>query len=140
MTSTGTSELATVRSLVRVPVTITWDRLAALFFCFCSALLDCCALDCGAFVAGLEYATSKEALIAGKPSAAFFEGALRSLGNPPAGDVAVIGDDLWSDVEGAQRAGLRGWLVRTGKFRQDVLAASGIVPDRILSGLSALTG
>jgi HAD superfamily hydrolase (TIGR01458 family) len=97
-------------------------------------------LDCGAFVAGLEYATGREALIAGKPSADFFRGALRSLGNPPAEDVAMIGDDLWSDVEGAQRAGLRGWLVRTGKFRADALAASGIVPDRILSGLATLTG
>ena len=34
----------------------------------------------------------------------------------------MIGDDLWADVAGAQRAGLAGWLVRTGKFRQDVLA------------------
>ena len=36
--------------------------------------------------------------------------------------VAMVGDDLWSDVQGAQRAGLQGWLVRTGKFREDVLA------------------
>ena len=35
ITSTGTSELDCVRSLVRVPVTITCDRLTASFFCFC---------------------------------------------------------------------------------------------------------
>ena len=33
----------------------------------------------------------------------------------------MVGDDLWSDVEGAQRAGLQGWLVRTGKFREAAL-------------------
>ena len=46
----------------------------------------------------------------------------------PPGPPAMVGDDLWSDVEGAQRAGLQGWLVRTGKFREYVLRSSGIGP------------
>ena len=50
----------------------------------------------------------------------------------------MIGDDIWSDVQGAQRAGLQGWLVRTGKFREDVLAASGVQPDRVLASLAEL--
>ena len=50
----------------------------------------------------------------------------------------MVGDDLWSDVEGAQRAGLQGWLVRTGKFREDTLRASGITPDRILASVADL--
>jgi phospholysine phosphohistidine inorganic pyrophosphate phosphatase len=50
----------------------------------------------------------------------------------------MVGDDLWSDVEGAQRAGLQGWLVRTGKFREDVLRAASIAPDRILSSVADL--
>ena len=33
----------------------------------------------------------------------------------------MIGDDLESDVAGGQSAGMRGILVRTGKFRQDTL-------------------
>ena len=41
----------------------------------------------------------------------------------------MVGDDLWSDVEGAQRAGLQGWLVRTGKFREDTLRGTGITPQ-----------
>jgi len=49
-----------------------------------------------------------------------------------------VGDDLWADIEGAQRAGLAGWLVRTGKFREEVLRTSGIRPDRILSSVAAL--
>ena len=50
----------------------------------------------------------------------------------------MIGDDLWSDVRGAQDAGLRGWLVRTGKFREDALRESGVVPDRILASVADL--
>jgi ribonucleotide monophosphatase NagD (HAD superfamily) len=50
----------------------------------------------------------------------------------------MVGDDLWSDVEGAQRAGLQGWLVRTGKYRESVLQESGIRPDRILDSIAAL--
>jgi ribonucleotide monophosphatase NagD (HAD superfamily) len=50
----------------------------------------------------------------------------------------MVGDDLWSDVQGAQRAGLQGWLVRTGKYREAVLHESGISPDRILDSIAAL--
>ena len=50
----------------------------------------------------------------------------------------MVGDDLWSDVQGAQRAGLQGWLVRTGKFREDVLRPGSVVPDRVLESVAAL--
>lgn len=97
------------------------------------------ALDAGPFVAGLEYATARAAILAGKPSPEFFRAAVASL---PAGSaemgLAMIGDDLWSDVRGAQEAGYRGWLVRTGKFREDALQESGIVPDRILESITDL--
>jgi len=97
------------------------------------------ALDAGPFVAGLEYATSRAAILAGKPSPEFFRAAVASL---PAGSaesgLAMIGDDLWSDVRGAQEAGYRGWLVRTGKFREDALQESGIIPDRILESITDL--
>jgi ribonucleotide monophosphatase NagD (HAD superfamily) len=50
----------------------------------------------------------------------------------------MVGDDLWSDVEGAQRAGLQGWLVRTGKYQEMALRESGILPDRILESVAEL--
>ena len=96
------------------------------------------ALDAGPFVAALEYAAGATAAVAGKPSAAFFGAAVRSLGLAADRAVAMVGDDLWSDVQGAQRAGLQGWLVRTGKFREDTLRASGITPDRILASVAEL--
>jgi len=99
---------------------------------------DRLALDAGPFVAGLEYAAGTTALVAGKPSPAFFAAALASLGLESSDHAAMVGDDLWSDVQGAQRAGLQGWLVRTGKFRADALEASGILPDRILSSVAEL--
>jgi phospholysine phosphohistidine inorganic pyrophosphate phosphatase len=97
------------------------------------------ALDAGPFVAGLEYATSRSAILAGKPSPEFFRAAVASLppGAAEAG-IAMIGDDVWSDVRGAQDAGYRGWLVRTGKFREEALRESGVAPDRILNSVADL--
>jgi phospholysine phosphohistidine inorganic pyrophosphate phosphatase len=96
------------------------------------------ALDAGPFVAALEFATDRIATVAGKPSPSFFAAALESLGGVPASSVAMVGDDLWSDVAGAQRAGLQGWLVRSGKYRGSVLEDSGIRPDRILDSAAEL--
>jgi phospholysine phosphohistidine inorganic pyrophosphate phosphatase len=99
------------------------------------------ALDAGPFVAALEYATGKTATVCGKPSAAFYRAALASLGSRAQQrpkDAVMVGDDLWGDVEGAQRAGLTAWMVRTGKFRDDAVAQSGIAPDRIISSVAEL--
>ena len=96
------------------------------------------ALDAGPFVAGLEFASGKSARVEGKPSPDFFQAALRSLGIIRRESVAMVGDDLWSDVQGAQNAGLQGWLVRTGKYRPTGMEESGIRPDRILDSIAAL--
>jgi phospholysine phosphohistidine inorganic pyrophosphate phosphatase len=96
------------------------------------------ALDAGPFVTGLEYAVGRPAVVAGKPSRHFFEAALGGLPGIAAREVAMVGDDLWSDVQGAQQAGLQGWLVQTGKFRLDVLAGGDIVPDRVLASVALL--
>jgi phospholysine phosphohistidine inorganic pyrophosphate phosphatase len=99
---------------------------------------DQLALDAGPFVAALEFASGRSALVAGKPSAAFYSAALKSLGLEASASAAMIGDDLWSDIQGAQQAGLQGWLVRTGKYRESVLRDSGIRPDRILDSIAEL--
>ncbi|MQA88755.1 MAG: TIGR01458 family HAD-type hydrolase [Gemmatimonas sp.] len=85
-------------------------------------------LDAGPLVAALEYATGQTATIVGKPNGEFFDLAVRALGVKP-GRAVLIGDDIEADVGGAQRAGLRGGLVRTGKFREEALASSGVTPD-----------
>jgi HAD superfamily hydrolase (TIGR01458 family) len=94
-------------------------------------------LDAGPFVAALEYASGREAAVVGKPSPAFFELAAASLGCDKE-HIAVVGDDVEADVAGAQAAGMLGVLVRTGKFREDHLRRSGVVPDRVLDSVASL--
>jgi HAD superfamily hydrolase (TIGR01458 family) len=94
-------------------------------------------LDVGPFVVALEYASGRAATLVGKPSAEFFRLALSALG-VAAGEAAVVGDDLEGDVGGAQSAGMRGVLVRTGKFREDALAASPIRPDAVIASLAQI--
>jgi len=96
---------------------------------------DGLVLDQGPFVAALEHASGKEAILVGKPAPTFYRAALSALGLPAA-QVAVIGDDLEAEVVGAQAAGMRGILVRTGKFREDELARSSARPDEILDSLA----
>ena len=74
------------------------------------------SLDAGPFVAALEYGSGKTATLVGKPSPAFFTAAAGELGLPPE-RIAVVGDDLESDVAGARAAGMIGVAVRTGKYR-----------------------
>lgn len=76
------------------------------------------SLDAGAFVAALEYASERRAVVLGKPAPPFFETAAASM-NLALGEVAMIGDDAEADVAGALRAGVaQGYLVRTGKYEK----------------------
>ena len=74
------------------------------------------SLDAGPFVRALEYAAGAEAIILGKPSPAFFHAAISQLGCRP-GEVLMVGDDVFTDVNGALKAGLKAALVQTGKYR-----------------------
>jgi len=94
-------------------------------------------LSAGPFVAALAYATGKEALCVGKPSPGFFSIALEGLGIPGS-DAAMVGDDIETDIGGAQRFGIQGILVRTGKFREDLLASSGVLPDLVIDSVADL--
>jgi HAD superfamily hydrolase (TIGR01458 family) len=94
-------------------------------------------LDVGAFVAAFEYATGREATLVGKPSRPMFEAAARSMGLPLA-DVAMVGDDLQADIGGSQALGIRGFMVRTGKYRRAEVEASEIEPDRVIASVASL--
>ncbi|MGZ3631051.1 MAG: HAD-IIA family hydrolase [Candidatus Limnocylindrales bacterium] len=98
-------------------------------------------LDAGAFVVGLEFATRRRALVAGKPSRAFFHEAVRQLGLAPA-QVAIVGDDLGNDVAGGRRAGLRAVWVRSGRHDLAELAARAAqgapLPDAVAADLAAV--
>jgi HAD superfamily hydrolase (TIGR01458 family) len=93
------------------------------------------SLDAGPFVAALEYATGQEAEVVGKPSPAFFELALGELG-VPADRAAMVGDDVEADVGGALDAGLAGVLVRTGKYRDELVRRSRIDPTATVDSIA----
>ncbi len=93
--------------------------------------------DIGLFVAGLEYVTGQTASIMGKPAPAFFQRVLDSVGASPAQSL-LVGDDIDSDVGGAQAMGICGVLVKTGKYRQAYADQSAIRPDGLLDSLAAL--
>jgi HAD superfamily hydrolase (TIGR01458 family) len=94
-------------------------------------------LDAGAFVAGLEYAAGVEAEVVGKPSRVYFEAALAALGAQPE-EAWMVGDDVDSDVGGGKAVGMRGVLVRTGKFTEEALAAADPKPDAVVGSLAEL--
>jgi HAD superfamily hydrolase (TIGR01458 family) len=96
-------------------------------------------LDAGAFVAGLEYAADTQAEVVGKPTAAYFEAALAELDAAP-GEALMVGDDVEADIGGAKRLGMKGVLVRTGKFRPAALREADPQPDGVIDSIADLPG
>ena len=63
------------------------------------------------------------------------------MGDP--GGVVMVGDDMYSDVLGAQKTAITGVLVRTGKFLPEQLDALvkdefGQVPDHVIDSIADL--
>ena len=96
---------------------------------------DGLSLDVGPFVAALEYATGRASTVVGKPAHEFFEQVLESAA-VGADEAAIVGDDIESDIGGALDAGLGAILVRTGKYREDHVSASGITPTATVNSIS----
>lgn len=94
-------------------------------------------LDAGAFLAGLEQAAGVQAEVTGKPAAAFFATALASLG-ADASQAVMVGDDIETDVLGAQRQGLTSVLVKTGKYREEAAARARGAPDHVIGSVADL--
>ncbi|WES63278.1 TIGR01458 family HAD-type hydrolase [Microbacter sp. GSS18] len=95
-------------------------------------------MDAGGFVRALEYATGRDAVVLGKPDARFYGAAVAALGVDP-GAAVMVGDDVRTDVGGAQDAGLTGVLVRTGKFSPADLDGA-VTPDAVIDSIAELPG
>lgn len=108
-------------------------------------------IDSGSYVAGLEFASGVRARILGKPSREFFSEAASALADEMRGnggrrlvrsEIAMVGDDLETDVRAAQRAGLRGVFVLSGKHSRDDLAAAAArgtpPPDLVAESLAEI--
>jgi HAD superfamily hydrolase (TIGR01450 family) len=77
-------------------------------------------IDTGMYLIGMEQASGRQVTSVGKPAPAGFLAAATRLG-VDCEEMYMVGDDLNNDVLAAQVVGMTGVLVRTGKFRQDIL-------------------
>ncbi len=93
-------------------------------------------LDVAPFVAALEHATGRKAVAFGKPETSFFRTAAERLALSPS-EIVMIGDSIETDISAAQQSGMKGILVRTGKFRRIDLEGD-IVPDAVLDSIRDL--
>ena len=94
-------------------------------------------LDSGAFVAALEHATGKQALVVGKPNQTFFELASNTFRCNP-NELLMVGDDLINDIGGANQMGMHTVLVQTGKYRKVLVEASSIEPQAYIPSIKEL--
>ena len=93
-------------------------------------------LDVAPFIVALEYASGKKAIVLGKPAKGFYATALNLL-EFNADNVIMIGDDIRADIDGAQQCGIRGILVKTGKFQEKDLDGD-ITPYKVLDSIADL--
>jgi HAD superfamily hydrolase (TIGR01450 family) len=90
----------------------------------------------GSIVAAVEVAGGTTAIAVGKPEPVIFDIARSSLAG--CRRVAIVGDNLASDIAGGKRAGLTTILVLTGTSGRDDVAATDVAPDLVLPDLAAL--
>jgi HAD superfamily hydrolase (TIGR01458 family) len=75
---------------------------------------DGMTLDSGPFIEAIAKAARVRITTIGKPASPFFRQAIRDIALPAA-SLAMIGDDARNDIVPAQRLGMTGILVRSGK-------------------------
>jgi HAD superfamily hydrolase (TIGR01450 family) len=90
----------------------------------------------GAVLASVEVTSGKQATVIGKPELPIIEVTRALL--PAGARTAIVGDSLFSDIQGGKRAGIGTVLVLSGNTSQADLEASPIQPDFVLPSLASL--
>ncbi|MBW2732676.1 MAG: HAD-IIA family hydrolase [Deltaproteobacteria bacterium] len=93
--------------------------------------------DIAATIASLEAVTGRLPQILGKPERAMVDAAARRLGLA-AENLAMVGDQLDTDITMACRHGLLGVLVLSGETSGDRLLASDVEPDLVVTDVGEL--
>ena len=88
--------------------------------------------DCGSVCIGIKNATGKEPIVIGKPSPLMPQLAMDKLGISP-DQTCVVGDRIYTDVKSGLAAGCVGILVMSGETTYEILNASDVKPDLVLS-------
>jgi len=95
------------------------------------------ALSAGSIIKTLEFASGKKAVMIGKPSSRMFILALQ-LTQEEAGKAVMVGDQIETDLVGAQKAGVHTILVLTGVETRESVNRSKIKPEMIIGNLDEL--
>jgi HAD superfamily hydrolase (TIGR01450 family) len=90
----------------------------------------------GAVLAAVETASGAHAEIGGKPERHLFDQARALIGD--AERVAMVGDRIASDIDGARRAGLTTILVLTGASSREQAEVADPPPDHVVDDLPGL--
>ena len=90
----------------------------------------------GAILAAVETAAGARATAVGKPEPYMFQHARTQLVGCRA--VAIVGDNLASDITGGARAGMTTILVLTGTATRDDVEVAGVKPDHVFASLAEL--
>ena len=88
--------------------------------------------DCGSVCDMIYNATKKRPVVIGKPSPLMPQLAMDKLGIAPE-QTCVVGDRIYTDVRSGLAAGCVGILVMSGETTYEILNASDVKPDLVLS-------
>jgi putative hydrolase of the HAD superfamily len=124
----GAVELVTALKRARIAVVVVTNNIVAEQ----RRKIERCSLG-----ACVDVLVTSEEVGAQKPSIEIFEVALERAGASPV-EAVMIGDNWWTDVEGARAAGIRAiWLNRTGAPSPDpaVPEVRSLLPTRIVLSL-----
>lgn len=95
-------------------------------------------VDCGSIIAAIQAATGRDPdAVLGKPDPRMLRGLLQRHGLGP-GQLAMVGDRLYTDMAMARRAGALGVLVLSGEATAEDAARSEQVPDLVVQDLAQL--
>ena len=93
--------------------------------------------DCGAMIALITEATGVKPKVLGKPFKEMIDGALDRLALSP-GEVAMVGDRLYTDIQMGKNADIPTVLVLTGETSREDLLDSSVQPDYVFDSLGHL--
>ena len=91
--------------------------------------------DVGPLAAFFAYASGTEAETLGKPSPLLYDAIAREA-DVPRSEIVMVGDDAEFDVSASVALGMRGVLVRTGKYREGDEARVTPAPTAVLGGVA----
>lgn len=93
--------------------------------------------DIGGMIAMVEACTGLRPTVIGKPNAAIIE-ALEKRTSIPHGEIAMVGDRLYTDIALGANAGILSVLVLSGETTEEDLEASEIRPDYVFANLGGI--